>query len=136
MTQSQADDLTNSIKRFGLVDPIIVNNHPERKMIVIGGHMRLKIAKSLGFDTVPVVFVNLDEKQEKELNLRLNRNLGEWDYDLLANFDPDLLKDVGWSDEELKVVFNLDLEEDPKEKEVDENLETEKECPSCGYKWS
>jgi DNA modification methylase len=108
MTQKQAEDLTNSIRKFGLVDPIIVNNHPERKMIIIGGHMRWKIAKELGFDKVPVVFVHLDEGYEKELNLRLNRNLGEWDYDLLANFEPGLLKDVGWTDEELEGIFDLD----------------------------
>lgn len=31
-------DLTKSIKRFGLVDPIIINSASNRKNIVIGGH--------------------------------------------------------------------------------------------------
>ena len=45
---------------------------------------------------------------------------------------------VGFSEEELKDIFQMDmppLEEDPKEKEVDEGLETKNKCPSCGYEW-
>ena len=29
-----------------------------------------------------------------------------------------------------------EIEERWTEKEIDENIETEKECPKCGYKWS
>jgi len=102
--------LTESIQRFGLVDPIIVNGAPERKNVVIGGHFRLKVAKDLGYKEVPVVFVNIpDETKERELNLRLNRNLGDWDYDLLAEFDHSLLEDVGFTSEELDDIFDLDI---------------------------
>ena len=108
MTEKQAADLEASIRKFGLVDPLIVNRHPERKNVVIGGHQRLKVARACGIDTVPVVYIELDEGQEKELNLRLNKNTGEWDLELLASFDPELLKLVGWSDEELDGIFNFD----------------------------
>ena len=101
--------LTESIKRFGLVDPIIVNNAPKRTNIVIGGHFRLKIAKQLGYTEVPVVFLNIpDLAKEKELNLRLNRNTGEWDFNLLAEFDSSLLTNVGFSSEELDDIFGFD----------------------------
>lgn len=109
MTEKQVKDLTESIKRFGLVDPLIVNKHPDRENIIIGGHMRWKIAKELGIDTVPCVFIEVNEEQEKELNLRLNKNLGEWDLDLLASFDTDLLFNVGFTDEELSSMFQLDM---------------------------
>ncbi len=36
--------LTDSISRFGLVDPIIVNSASKRENVVIGGHFRLKVA--------------------------------------------------------------------------------------------
>ena len=49
------DGLSSSIKKFGLVDPIIVNKAPNRLNVVIGGHFRLKIAKDLGYKEVPVV---------------------------------------------------------------------------------
>ena len=87
--------LTDSMKKFGLVDPIIVNGAKERKNIVIGGHFRLKIAKDLGYKKVPVVYVNIDDiEKEKELNLRLNANTGEWDYELLKLFPENLLNDL------------------------------------------
>jgi len=115
MTEKQVKDLTESIKRFGLVDPLIVNKHPERKNIIIGGHMRWKIAKELGIDIVPCVFIEVDEQQEKELNLRLNRNLGEWDFDLLASFDGELLKAAGWQQFEINRIFQLDINDPKKE---------------------
>lgn len=56
---------------------------------------------------MPVVYVELDEKREKELNLRLNRNLGDWNWDLLKDFEIDLLKDVGFNKNELDKLINL-----------------------------
>lgn len=101
--------LTESIKRFGLVDPIIVNNAPERANIVIGGHFRLKVAKQLGYQEVPVVYITIpDLAKEKELNLRLNRNTGEWDWNLLKEFDSSLLTDIGFTSEELDDIFGFD----------------------------
>ena len=53
----------------------------------------------------------MDEKRERELNLRLNRNLGEWDYNLLANFNEEELLNVGFTSEELDKMFNLEEDE-------------------------
>jgi DNA modification methylase len=115
--------LTESIKRFDLCDPIIVNGAPNRKNVVIGGHMRIKCAKNLGYSEIPVVYVNIpDENKEKELNLRLNRNLGDWDYNLLAEFSESLLADVGFTSEELDIVFDLD-ETIPEEFNINKELE-------------
>jgi len=108
-SEEQLRQLKESIKRFGLVDPIIVNSAPNRDMIVIGGHMRLKAAKTLGYRAMPCVFVNIpDEKKERELNLRLNKNTGDWDLDLLAKFDETFLKQVGFTSEELDYTFGID----------------------------
>ena len=101
--------LTESISRFGLVDPIIANSAPNRKNVVVGGHFRLKVAKDLKYKEVPVVYVRIsDIKKEKELNLRLNKNLGAWDYDLLAKFDEAFLDGIGFSSEDLDEVFDID----------------------------
>ena len=106
---SQIESLTESIKRFGLVDPIIANGEMERKNVVIGGHFRLKVAKDLGFTEVPVVYLNIpDLEKEKELNIRLNKNLGEFDLDLLKSFEEAFLKDAGFSSAELDEIFNVE----------------------------
>jgi DNA modification methylase len=107
------EQLKQSIKRFGLVDPIIVNSAPNRKNIIIGGHFRWEVAKELGYETIPVVYVDIpDLEQEKELNLRLNKNTGEFDWNLLAKFDESFLADVGFSSSELDGIFDVDTPEE------------------------
>ncbi len=61
--------LKNSIKRFGLVKPLVVN---KRNNVVIGGNQRLRALKELGIQKVNVCYVDLDENEEKALNLALN----------------------------------------------------------------
>lgn len=102
LTETQHRHLTDSLKRFGMVDPLIVNRHPDRDSIVIGGHQRLRIWRELGNVTIPTVEVSLDRDQERELNIRLNKNNGEWDWDALANeFDAAELTGWGFDEEEL-----------------------------------
>lgn len=104
------EQLKQSILRFGLVDPVIANSSQDRKNIIIGGHFRWEIAKELGYQKVPVVFVDIpDLEKEKELNLRLNKNTGEFDWDLLAKFDESFLANIGFSSDELDNIFNIDV---------------------------
>lgn len=145
MTEKQAKDLKDSILEFGLVDPLLVNEHPERKNVVIGGHQRLEIAKKIGLTQVPVVYVNLSPEKEKELNLRLNKNVGEWDFDILANeFDLSALQEIGFSTNDLKM--NLDKFGAPPDEGGDASnpgeeggqIKNEKftTCPKCGHEFN
>ena len=114
--------LKQSIKKFGLIDPIIANSAINRKNIVIGGHFRLEIAKQLGLTEVPVVYVNIpDIEKEKELNLRLNRNTGDWNFELLKNFDIEMLMDIGFDNNDLSKIWDENLETE------DDDFDTEKE---------
>jgi DNA modification methylase len=80
-----------------------VNKHKDRKNIIVGGHQRVKVAKDLGFKDVPCVEVSLTLDKERELNIRLNRNTGEWDWDSLANyFDVSDLLEWGFTDDDLQ----------------------------------
>lgn len=82
-SRQQQEALKKSLQKFGLVEPIIVNRNPERYNIIVGGHFRVQELKKLKRETVECVVVNLSREDEKELNLRLNANTGDWDYDLL-----------------------------------------------------
>jgi DNA modification methylase len=104
-SEEQKAQLKESIKRFGNVDPIIVNAHDDRKNIIVGGHFRVEACKELGYKNMPVVFVNLTPEKEIELNLRLNRNQGEFDLDMLAEFDSALLLDIGFTSEDIDDIF-------------------------------
>ncbi len=108
-SSEQKEQLSESLKRYGVVDPILVNGSPERLNIIIGGNMRVATLKDLGYKEVPVVFLNIpDISKEKELNIRLNKNGGEFDLKLLANFDESFLKDIGFASEELDAIFDED----------------------------
>jgi DNA modification methylase len=118
--ESQITALKESITRFGLVDPVLCNSSPERNNVVIGGHFRLKVAKDLGLKEMPVVYIDIpDIEKEKELNVRLNKNLGEFDFDLLKDFGETFLKDVGFNSEELDTIFSEEV--------IEEQFDLEKE---------
>ena len=120
-SKEQMDQLKESIKRFGMVDPVICNNAEDRKNIIIGGHMRTEAAKELKMPTVPVVYVQItDLSKEKELNLRLNKNTGDFDLNLLAEFDESFLAGIGFGSEELDDIFPI--EENPEAFDLQKEL--------------
>lgn len=111
ISKEALEQLKESISRFEMVDPIIANSAAKRKEVVIGGHMRLRAAKALGHKTIPVVYVNIPNlKKEQELNLRLNRNSGEWDFEKLKFFQSDFLSEIGFSDADLSDIWKENLE--------------------------
>ena len=109
LTGKQYNDLKDSLKRFGMIDPVIVNKHPERMDIIVGGHQRCKVWKDLGNKEVPTVEVDLSPVKEKELNIRLNKNTGQFDKDALANyFETEDLIEWGFEEYEFGFVEDVD----------------------------
>ena len=103
ITKKQYDDIKVSIKRFGLVDPIIINHN----MTIIGGHQRYQVCKELKYTDIDCVVLNLNKEEERELNIRLNKSSGEFDMDILANeFDIDNL--VDWGFKHIDLGLNID----------------------------
>lgn len=125
--QPQVEALKQSINNFGLVDPILCNSATERNNVVIGGHFRVHIAKELGIKEMPVVYIDIpDIEKEKELNIRLNKNHGEFDFELLSEFDESFLAELGFNSEELDTIFaeevieeQFDLEKELKKMNID-----------------
>jgi site-specific DNA-methyltransferase (adenine-specific) len=107
MTESEKSDIENSIDGFGRVVPLVVNTG-KRENILIGGHQRLKIYLEKGIVEIDVMIPSreLTLSEEKELNLRLNKNVGSWDFNMLKEMGLDLLLDVGFGDEELQSMFD------------------------------
>ena len=87
--------LENSIKNFGYVELIVVNT--ANNNTVISGHQRLSVLKHLGETEVECVVVELNENDEKALNIAMNKVSGEWDEQMLA----DLLTDLKDADYDL-----------------------------------
>lgn len=115
-TDFEYQALRKNIERFGLVVPLIVN---KRNNIVVGGNQRVNVLKDLGYEEVHVTLVDLDEAQEKALNIILNKVEGEWDEKTLRNVLNDMkamgfdVSSIGFTDSELKKLF-------PPAKDIDE----------------
>ena len=113
ISKKQYNDLKDSIVKFGLVDPIILN----KDFTVIGGHQRLKVCKQLKYKDIDCVVLDLTKEEERELNIRLNKSGGEFDMDILANeFEIEELKDWGFKEIELGLnIDKIDIEEQPEQ---------------------
>ncbi len=121
------EKLRNSIVQFGNVEPIVWN---KRTGNVVGGHQRLKVLKSLGYEAIPCSIVDLSEEDEKLLNVALNKIKGQWDYEkleeLLSGYGREVATLSGFSEDEIAVILasNEDLWEDEEDySEWDEDTE-------------
>ena len=107
ISTKQYNDIKKSLSKFSLVEPIVVN----KDMTIIGGHQRYKICKELKHTEIDCVVLDLSKEDERELNIRLNKNTGDFDMDILANeFDIDELTDWGFKHIELDI--NIDKLDD------------------------
>ena len=100
LSEKEQRQLSDSIDRFGLIDKPIIN----LDFTIIGGHQRVEVMRLKGGDSVHCWVPSrvLDRKELEELNVRLNRNNGSWDYDVLANeFDLGDLFSWGFDEDEL-----------------------------------
>lgn len=104
---AEYEALKNSLERFGVAEPLIVN---ETTGNLVSGHQRLNVLKASGAQEVEVVLVEMDGEQEKLLNIAMNKIDGEWDYKKLeALFDEisaDDIKFTGFTPEELDNLFD------------------------------
>jgi len=109
-TAKQEKHLKESLEKFGMVEPIIFN---KQTGYIVGGHFRVRELKKLGIKEIECVIVDLNEADEKELNIRLNANTGSWDWDTLAN-DWDVVDLEAWGLEipQFDTVEELEASED------------------------
>lgn len=113
MTAPARKALQKSLERDGLVVPLTINR---RTGHLVAGHQRLDMIDALEKGTdyfLDVAVVDVDDKREKELNIRLNNE------QLLGSFDNDALKKLvaelefsphtGFDENDLKVMFGADF---------------------------
>lgn len=119
-TAKQEDNLKASLEKFGVVEPVVYNKQTGN---IVGGHFRVRELKKMGVKEVPCVVVDLSIDDEKELNIRLNANTGEWDWEMLANeWDSEQLDEWGLDVPDF-TVKELEAEED--DYEVPDQIHTD-----------
>ena len=125
MTEEQATQLKKSLEKFNLAEIPAINTDNK----IIAGHQRIKILQMLGKgnEKIDVRIPNrkLTDEEFREYNLRSNKNTGSWDWDMMANFDEELLLEAGFEDNEIDKMFDLKKDEDIEEEDApieEENL--------------
>ncbi len=116
ITKKQKEHLTKSLDTFGVAEPICTT----RDGLILGGHQRYKILKASKVKEVPCweCQEDLNIAEIAELTIRLNKNHGEWDDDILANaFDVTDLLDWGFD------ISELGIEEDPAQEKQPESFQ-------------
>ena len=117
--------LVKSIKDFPKMmelRPMVIN----KDNIVLGGNMRLKALKELGYKEVPDEWVkraeDLTEEEQRQFIIKDNVGFGEHDWEMLSTeWDADELEDWGldmpadWGEDEIEEKEQVDLSDDLKE---------------------
>lgn len=116
ISKEQQEHLKTSLQKFGLIDKPIIN----LDNMLIGGHQRKNALKKLKQKEVECNVPSrlLTEKEVDELNIRLNKNLGEFDQDILQHWDKDELISYGFLEEELPELLQVEPEGEDEESEV------------------
>ncbi len=94
MPRDQMEALKRSLDKYGFVEPVVVN---KRGNVIVGGHQRVTAWQEMGRKSLPVLFVDLNEADEKALNLALNKITGVFDDTALSSVIS-TLKGLGFDD--------------------------------------
>ncbi len=112
ISKEQADRLKRSLETYGLVEiPAI-----DLDGTILAGHQRIKVLQLLGQgnSTIDVRVPNrkLTDAEAEAYMIGSNSIHGEWDFDLLKDFEMDLLVDLGFDQKELDDIWNKSLKEE------------------------
>ena len=122
-TEEQKGQVKQSLETYGFIDPVILSGSKRNRNTILGGNLRFECARELGYETIPAVYVNVPTiKLERELVLRLNKNTGSWDYDLLKVFGIEELLKAGFDDGDLSKIWDDALEAEDDDFDIEKEL--------------
>jgi ParB-like chromosome segregation protein Spo0J len=143
-SEAQVAQIAGSIREFGFTNPVLI----DKDNGIIAGHGRVMAAQKLGLAKVPCVrLAHLTDTQRRAYIIADNKlalNAG-WDEEMLgieladlreADFDLGLLGFDGDAIENFLNPPEIEPTSPEEFQEVDENIDTEHECPKCSYRWS
>ncbi|MDP3988070.1 MAG: DNA modification methylase [Candidatus Levybacteria bacterium] len=115
LDERQQAALVKSLKRFNLAEIPVC----DLDNTILAGHARLRVMQILGRGQeevdVRIPSRKLNDKERKAYLLTSNAVRGSWDYDLLKEFDTELILGIGFNDDELSNLWNDSLQVDDDE---------------------
>lgn len=135
--QGDIGAIATSIQQNGWYGTVVAQTSTSR---VLAGNHRLQAAAQLGMTEVPVYWVDVDDVTAKKILLADNRtnDLAAYADDLLAT----LLTELASTDDLLGTGYDGDDLDDliiqpPEFPSFDEDsIDTDHQCPKCGYEWT
>ena len=122
-TKNIFDKEKESIRQFGMIDPVLVREAADGQYQIIDGEHRWRACKELGLTEIPCVIVDVDEGVAKRLTVTMNELRGSADPVLLSEMlaelsvavpIDDLLSTMPYSREQLDNIIEvakIDLDE-------------------------
>ena len=131
MTKSQVKHLKESLEKFDLAEIPAINTDNT----ILAGHQRIQLLTILG-RSEEMIDVRIPERQltKEEANeymLRSNKNVGQWNLDVLASFDKSLLELTGFNKNQINKMFQLNTENIIKTNNTNKSIK----CPNCGHEF-
>ena len=112
ITPKKKKELQESLEQFGDFGLILIDEHNN----LIAGNQRVSIMKEMDPETVVLCkrLKGYTESELKAINIKDNTHAGEWDLDILAEWNADIMIDLGLDTE------GSNKKADPSEREIKE----------------
>lgn len=112
ITSKKRKELKESLEHFGDFGLILIDENNN----LIAGNQRVSIMKEIDPETVVLCkrLIGYSESELKAINIKDNTHSGEWDLDILAEWDAEIMVDLGLDTEGSK------KQDDPSDREIKE----------------
>jgi len=104
------------------------------------GITNVRVIETDGTELIAIKRTGLSEEEKVGLALADNRtaDLSEWDQEMLHRLSEEHDITAWFNNDDLEGILESETEQIAPEDfdEVDDDIETEHRCPSCGYEWS
>ena len=111
ITSKKKAELSESLDRFGDFGLILIDENNN----LIAGHQRVAVLKEKDPDFVVLCkrLIGYTETELKAINIKDNTHAGEWDFDMLAEWNSEIMVDLGIDNSTIK-------EKSPDERDIKE----------------
>jgi len=101
------DELTESVKNFGIIEPVLLRNINNKFYEIVDGERRLMAAKSAGIEYIPSVILNISDDKSAFLYLIENSKRDNLSFIEEAEGIFNIKNDYGYSEEEISSLTGL-----------------------------
>ncbi|WP_142413707.1 nucleoid occlusion protein [Hathewaya massiliensis] len=99
------DELAQSIKVYGIIQPLTVRKLGEQSYELVAGERRYRAAKRVGLNEVPTIIINVDDKESAVLALLENLQREDLNFLEEAEAYQNLIKDHSYTQDQLAEVI-------------------------------